>query len=473
MATNSESEYWPPPEDCDVSRRVYCEPRYNMLEGRWRDEGDRFARACVGENRWAQWGRTDISQCLISDIVSGYSVQYSTTPAITNAAGGDVATRLASRLNDCGRWEVGKYAQRYIEAQRNGLLRFDYAHGDLVVTFVPANAYHCITHPYTNKLLAVFIFDGDECESWDLRDKDRPKYQIWNHTSEKPPRSFEYKWIDPETKAPYIPCCHYSAELGSGRTFDPTRGEGLVHATLMCALMNTYAQHILRNAAFPLRYLIDAIVAGTKLVNNGKNTIFDNDPAAIINLISRSERAQAGQFQDAGDPAAVTEFMNGYIARTVSSFGFKLDTERVSADPRSGYAIALSRADVREKQNSVQSAYAPPDIQSLRVCSLLLNTFAGEKLPTQGWGINYVRLALTDAEEKNRVENLRSQLDDGLLSLVDYYMQVKYVDRPTAIKALEQVQADKELFKPAAAPAPAVPPVVPANAPADPPPGGP
>jgi len=91
----------------------------------------------------------------------------------------------------------------------------------------------------------------------------------------------------------------------------------------------------------------------------------------------------------------------------------------MSGDPRSGYAIAVSRSSLREAQRKYAPSFRMADQETISISAKISNRFLGTDYPETGYRVEYHAIPLSPEESKEQRENMLSLLNAGLISKVD------------------------------------------------------
>jgi len=133
-----------------------------------------------------------------------------------------------------------------------------------------------------------------------------------------------------------------------------------------------------------------------------------------------------------------------YEARVAAFSGISpAEISRANGDPRSGYALSISREGQREAQRRFEPQFRRGDQQLLEVSAALANRHLGTSYPETGYRVQYQSIPLSPNELEAQREDLIAKMDAGLLSPVDAYMALNPgIDRPEAIFRLQEVRAE-------------------------------
>lgn len=185
---------------------------------------------------------------------------------------------------------------------------------------------------------------------------------------------------------------HHRA-LGTGALWDPYTGIEVVEGTLQCCLHWTQYAHILANAAHKQRYTIGAEFGGSTTGPDGVTSVV-GDPAVILNLRAQADfdgQPQAGAFDEPTDPAKVAESIISYERRLHSRAGLDpSDVQRISGDPRSGYALEISSKSKEQSAMKFAPVFARGDAEVVTIAAVLINRAIGAPLlPEKGWSVEH------------------------------------------------------------------------------------
>ena len=134
------------------------------------------------------------------------------------------------------------------------------------------------------------------------------------------------------------------------------------------------------------------------------------------------------------------ESITVYERRISSYMGINpADVQKMSGDPRSGYAIAISRSSLRESQRKYAPAFRRADVETLEISAKISNKYMNTSYPETGYRVEYHAIPLSPQESKEQRENMLSLLQAGLISKVDA-MKILHPD-------FDDTDAKRELLK--------------------------
>jgi hypothetical protein len=235
---------------------------------------------------------------------------------------------------------------------------------------------------------------------------------------------------------------HHAERVGD-RLWDPWADRELLEGSLNLAAIMTFVLHVIKDASYPQRYALGARPAGLETVDSDGNTRRQEvitDPAVLLILEQITEGMQPilGQFQPGGDAKMLMEVAEMYSARLGADAGIAAsDMQRMSGDPRSGYAISLSNNGKREAQRRFVTSFRDADERLMATSAILLNSATGSALPESDYSVIYREIPLSPEELRGREESVLRRRDAGLLSRVDAYRELN--------PGLSAVQAQADL----------------------------
>jgi hypothetical protein len=144
---------------------------------------------------------------------------------------------------------------------------------------------------------------------------------------------------------------------------------------------------------------------------------------------------------------ALGEAIRAYSADLSMDMGISsTDLARISANPRSGYAIALSREGVRAAQRRAEPQFRRGDLETLCKICALWNATTGGSLPLIGWTISYPGVPLSSDEKTRSIEEYKALVELGVASPVDLYRMIYNTSKETATLELERIALERARF---------------------------
>jgi hypothetical protein len=272
-----------------------------------------------------------------------------------------------------------------------------------------------------------------------------------------------WRWADRE---PFLPFVLDHAEI-TGCLWDPWDGIELVNGTLIVALLWSFYNHAVRNASWAQRYTIGMEIPTDAVggaIESGRGTlalrqdgtrsrvrvIADPSTIAMFQVAPNFDGTpEAGSFDIPCSPKELAEAIAIYERRLLAYAGqAPTNAQRIAGDPRSGFAMALNRDDVREEQRRHAPVLAVGDAELIAKTGALLNRATNTgRLPESGWRPEYQQLPLSAMEQKARQDAAEQLINLGLLDKVTAYQQLHPgTTQADAIRQLRDIQAINAQF---------------------------
>ena len=460
----------PPPTEFDQARVEHSRLRRRLLTGNWRQDLQRFLAREIDSIRLKTWGEGDVTKNSFRNVVNQLSVLYDREPIVSHESAG-ASEELKRILGEAGLWQYARRLQVITVGMREGLYRLAVVGEEvphLQVRIVPPDLVFGDSNPDSPDVPTMITEfrireTGRGSEGWEwTRDvldiRGEPTYRI-ESADGKEDLSGQFLGVDGGLvgdaypyrleNRPCLPYVLYHAERNSDGLFDPYEGAELVEGSLVASVLWTFWRHVVRDCSWPQKYAIGVRPAGGMITDPDQNMAYiPTDPASLINFEPTGDLAPSlGQFEAGGDPVALGEAIRAYVADMSLDFGISsTDMARVSANPRSGYAIALSRSGVRAAQRRSESQFRRGDLETLAKISAFWNAATGSNLPESGWSIAYPGMPLSAEEKKQMIEEWQALADLGVSSIVDLYMGVHSVSRETAVRELERIALERSRY---------------------------
>jgi hypothetical protein len=446
-----------PSDDAERARWDETRKRRRMLYGAWKSDIRGLMGIVLGHIKSDVWGEPDMSSNVFGASVSALAVLYDVAPSVHNAApGGDGLVEL---VNAAGLWSLMQRVQRDCIGLREMLVRVDArirrdGRPELVYRPIPPDMVIATPNPMCpDEMIAVRELQKRDnpktgkptwvWDVWDCTDPANPVHRIVDATpgtgndlsgeflgvvGGQTGEAYPARNIDGDGVIPYV--LYHATRTGA--LWDPLCLTELVEGSLMCALLWTFFGHILRNASYPLRYMINAEVIGVGLEGDGDNrrTVAVADPSILQNVRSTAQpgdpvtQTLIGQLPPGADPMAVVESVAIYERRVAAYAGISpADVQRVAGDPRSGFALALNREAQRGAQRRYEPVFRVADEQLMSVSAVVANTALNRpEFPEEGYAVAYSGLAPGPEEAKAEREANEWAIAHGQTTLVDLYI---------------------------------------------------
>lgn len=490
---------YPRPRNQETAERWdHTRLRRRILYGKWGADLEERMRELVGTVRKEAWGRADKAANPFKALCSQLATLYDRAPGLGNRedATGGAAEVLRDALADAGLWSFMQRIQRDTLGMREMVVRVDTTdEGEL--TFLPAYPdtvnitmdprrpgriirYEELQERHTDpddlssdtawvwEVIEVvdgrepsqrFVLDHQGSPALDPDADVSHLYLGSEHPGGKRGEDYPYRWADGR---PFVPAVLYHAAV-TGCTWDPFEGEEAVEATLNVGVYWSFWGHVLRACSWPQRYAAGVTVAGASVDTGAGKARAEvvTDPATVLMLETQygfEGQPVIGQWQPGGDPVAIASAIAAYERRIVAYLGLSpADLHRVSGDPRSGYAIAITREAQRESSRRIEPSFRRGDLQLLSYAAALLNRWAEGRdengqplrpLPELGWRIDYEGIPLSIEERRALREEAADLLARGMIDEAGYLSRVEGLSREEALRQIAAVRAARDTDDP-------------------------
>lgn len=444
----------PSPHDPDEAARwEHTRKVRRMLDGTWKEDLIRHAKRHLGTLRVTAMGPLDYSSNPARIICRELSALYYEPPMVRHndadiddlvgPNGAISAAGLWSTMPRFQSWVIGcREYFMHVSVSKAGTLQYRPVPPDLVIAKATADR---PDDPVLIMELRLRRLGADYVWMWDvlsIADPENPTYKIIRHQPDKTQPADDYTTFymgseqsgesypfrDSAGKA-VLPYVLYHAEHIGDRVFDPYEGMEMIEGSLNLAVAWSFWFHVLRDASWPQRYVVNAAVAGMD-IDGGVGTAHGSavmDPAALAVLVPLEDgnQTQIGQWQPGGDPEALERAIQSYATKIAQDAGLPAsDVQRMSGSARSGYAISLSNDGKRQAQRKFAPQFMAADKQLVALSAIMLNRFTGTSFPESDYSVIYQQIPLSPQELDARRENALALLDAGLMSRTQAYMQL-------------------------------------------------
>jgi hypothetical protein len=400
----------------------------------------------MGVKRADILGKPDLSANPFSSSMASISALYDVAPKVT----GDTADELSEALTEAALWAQMQRTQRDTLGMREMLVKcttHQRTPGEVdpeaTITYEPVPLHTATVRPdpvHPERPNVVWhaverLAPKDKKRkiwTWDLWDASGDGvHQVWDATRETnlseayglPPQGLVGEQYPDrnEDGSPFLRFVMYHAAR-TGHLLDSYQGLELVEGTLEVGVLWTFFTHCVRHASWPQRYiagLLPAVdstgTAGTTraMIAAGPTFVaeFALDPAFEGQPI-------VGQWAPSSDPQTLALAIGQYERRLAAFAGMDpAEISRVSGDPRSGYALAISVEGKRAASRKFGPVFKPSDELLLSTSAKMLNRARGNTaLATSGYVVEYQKPPKTAAELKADQENVVALVDAGLIT---------------------------------------------------------
>ena len=463
-----------PHDPVDAVRWEHTRLRRRLLYGAWREDLDKRIALAVGAMRREAWGIPDLSSNVFRSAVSSLAVLYDRRPKISHNDQ-QSADNLAGYVVDAGLWPLMQRVQRDTLGLREMFVRIDVfapaqpgARAEVVYRPVPPDMVIAEASPENpdepiefKELRLREDAAGRKRWTWDyfsIEADEEPSYRILSAGENAGEDlsaeylgvpggligdAYPYRYAD---GTPFLPIVLYHAAK-TGLLFDPFEAAELVEGSLNVAVLWTFFGHTVRSASWPQRYAVGVRVPSASVGGEMETTIRESvvsDPSTVL-LFEPSDEGvmpQISQWASGADPEALQAAIGLYERRIAAFAGLSpADVQRVAGDPRSGFALAISREGAREAQKRFEPVFQPVDEELLSKTAALINRAAGDQLLEFGYRVAYESLPPSAEERQGEREHIIGLIDAGLLDRVEAYRMLHPgLSRMDAERALVEIQ---------------------------------
>jgi len=205
--------------------------------------------------------------------------------------------------------------------------------------------------------------------------------------------------------------------------------KGVMSATLELACMHAALNHSVYNASWAQRYGVGVTIPHTTETGNGQGRHeITPDPSTVM-LFSPMEDANSpslGQWAAPTSPTDIIETIERRERMALSDAGLNpADLMRATSDPRSGFALSVSRSAQRQKQMEVSPLFEVADQELLRVTATQANRLLGqERYPESGLTVTYQGIPQTPEERQADRDHVTQMLELGMIDPVTAYQHL-------------------------------------------------
>ena len=472
------------PTSEDSQRWEHSSLRKRLILGAWlEDLEDELARHLPPDRREA-WGPADLSSNPFEQITRQLSVLYHETPHVSNSQQLDISDLIGRNglVTMAGLWPLMQRAQQMILGMREAILRIDVVppsqdyplEGRLQYRIVTSDFVVLESHPDQPDIPLYYceyrLRSNEHGDEWiadviDIRDPQNPSFTMHKITSTGelgidvsddymtgPMIGESYPWKDQQGR-PFLPVVLYHAEK-TGHLWDPYTGSQMVYGSLTSATLYTLWLHLVRDSCWAQKWIAGLSVSGLNQMDQdqiSRRSSIATDPSSILVFAQDPDsttQPQVGTFQVPVDPGSLLESIAKYETRVALAAGLSpADISRQSGDPRSGYALAISRSGQREAQKKFAPIFRISDEELLAKSAMLSNRYLGTNLPESGYRVSYVSLPLSPNEITSQRQDIIEKMNAGLMSPVQAVMAMyDDLDQLEAVQMLDQIRKDKAQY---------------------------
>ena len=458
--------------------------RRRLVQGTYEKDLETEMMRHFSTDRYLAIGVPDLSSNILEQITRQLSVLYNAPPTVTNQEGDISAlTGYDGFVNTAGFFQLMQRGQQLTLALRECFIRIDvvpHVRGEIVRK--PGLQYRLVTpdyvyaesHPdapdepiYYQEMRMRMNPDTAKGE-WvadviDLRDESNPRFGMYRinmdgslgddvsmiYMGHATHEGASYPFRD-KNNNPFMPVELYHAEK-TGHLFDAYSGIQMAYGALTAATLMSFWVHCVRDCAFPLKYTLGATVAGLGVSDpeiTARRATIATDPSSILMLNADMEsggQPMIGQFAAGAEPLKLLESISHYEKRVSMSAGLSSAILRESGDPRSGYALSVSRDGQREASAKFAISFSRHDARVLSKSAALANRFLGTNLPESGYRVTYAKLPKSPDEIEAIRKDTTEKLAAGLISPIQA-MQMLHgtdLDEESAKQLLMKIRRER------------------------------
>ena len=453
----------PPPipaNAADAARWEHTRLARRILYGRWERDLEIRAEQLIGIIRRDAWRKVDLSANALRSTFSDLARSHDSQPPLSHPD--PSAAPLFDAIAAGGIWPMMQTVERDTLALKEMFVRVDVVDGALSYRRVFPDyvlAYSLADRPQIPVQIREArqrMISGRWRWSWDvldITDPAAPFYRVHLDTGGDLGEDitaavlgdvgdYPYRRTD---GTPILPYAMWHARA-SGALFDAWANFEIVEATLNLGVMYTNFTHVIRTSSWAQRWTVDLEVEGTEIVtaSGQSRAAITTDPSTVIMLKSSADGAspQVGQWSTTADPGVLIGAIERYERRALAAAGVNpADAQRIGADPRSGWALTVSRDGQRESMRRLEPQWAAGDLSLVEISAVLLNRGTGTSYPEAGYSIGFVGIPLSPEERRLLLEEIEKEVELGLMDKIEAYIRLHPgTDRATAARALEEIQ---------------------------------
>ena len=468
------------PTAATESRWSHSSLRKRLILGAWLEDLELELSRHLPADRRESWGPADLSSNPFEQITRQLSVLYHEMPTVTHMDDpiGDLIGR-SGLATMAGLWPLMQRTQQMVLGMRESVIRIDVRpqiensiiSSGLQYRLVTSDYVYIEAHPDQPDVPIYYMeyrlreYEGAECwiaDCLDIRDPNNPTFRmkkidpggkvgidVTEYYLDSSADGVDYPYRD-SRGIPFLPITLYHAER-TGNLWDPYNGSNSVAGSLTSALLHTMWTHLMRDCCWAQKYVSGLSVAGLNQLDQdqvSRRSAISTDPSSILVFTQDPEangQPMVGTFNVPVDPSKVLEAIAQYETRVALAAGLSpADISKTSGDPRSGYALAVSKAGQRESQKKFAPVFRMGDEELLAKSAMLSNRFLGTSLPESGYRVQYHSIPLTPAEMKAQREDIIQKMDAGLMSPVQAIMEMyDDMDKMEAQKMLLEIRRER------------------------------
>lgn len=472
------------PSSIDERRWEHSALRRRLLTGLWEQDLEEELLRHLPTDRREALGPSDMSSCAIEQVTRQLAMLYHSEPQVT--AEGDISSLVGREgfVSKAGYFQLMQKVQQMTLGIREMFVRVDVSpHYEGDRTRVPGLSFRCVSPDfviatasedapdiplyYQELRLRLDPQSGEPIWVWDIldiRDKNNPMFGMYRATpsgeigedmseiymGHPTMRGDDYPYRS-QDGSPFLPVVLYHAER-TGQLFNAFDAAQLAYGSLTAAVLFSFYVHCVRDNSWPQKYVAGLSLQGLSQLEGdllGRRSAISTDPSSILMFQSDPDmqgQPLIGSFQYA-DPEKLLDSISKYEYRVATAAGISSEVLRQSGDPRSGYALSISREGQREAQRKYAPIFRRSDEEMMTKCAMLCNRFLGTSLPESGYRVVYAPLGLSPEELKAQREDIIQKLSAGLISPVDAMQMLNPdLDAAEAKRELDRIRQERATY---------------------------
>lgn len=463
-----------------------------------------FLRALIGDSRMALWGPPDTSGNVLMNFAKQLSTPglYGRPPRVSHpgqapgiaapAAGGAIpigsVDHFLRLVEVAALWSTGQERSRKAIGMGDALMMVGWSGtyqgrvatiaegGRPALRFLRPQDCYAEVDPYNPDVPVVFaercrrfVTETGRMEDvWDVYDVSNdlvPTFTVrrpndkagqpdqspfgepWTAKSAPASSGEDYPWRS-ESGTPMIPVIRWSPYDTLTFWHDLSvrdQARGALHSIAHW----TYATRCARDASGSTVLLLDIEKPAGNTTNQGgvdQATSVPLEPGAFVFMQTvAGKQAQVHTIGPGANLEDVAGFALHYELEQFVRAGISpTDIQRVSADPASGAALAISNQGRREYAMAIEPAFRRADLRALQLMAIACSRWGGEQYPESGYEIVYDVPPESPQAQQGRRDHMTWMREQGLRSRIDLYVaEHPGVSRQRAAEMLRRVRAEE------------------------------
>ena len=413
---------------------------------------------------------------MLENVCRQLAVLYSEEPTVSHIDF-DVAPLFGRTglITRSGLWPLMQMTQQFQLALREVIIRIDAPKSGLVYRLVTPDYVYCRAHMddpdrpiyYQELRLRTHPHTGDfewVADCLDISDPDYPSFtmhkikedgskgqDVSDIYMDGPLFGDAYPYRDREGR-PFLPMVLYHAEK-TGQLWDWSNQSQLTFGSLTSSCLFSMWLACVRDSSWPQRWCLGASLNGLTLEDQNladRRASITTDPSSILMFHAdegSTGQPMIGQWAAGSDPEKLLESISKYEIRCATAAGISGDILRQSGDPRSGYAISVSRDGQRQLARRFAPIQRHFDEELIAKSAILCNRFKGTNYPEDGYRVQYSQLPLSPDEMKALREDIIIKMEHSLISPVEAIQMLNPdLDQDAAKMELLRIRRERAEF---------------------------